>query len=150
MSLPPSINLDYRTAPARPRARPAYLVSRLITSYLGYGLIMVVLAVIVPRFERVYADFQVRLPALTALLLAASRFCLRYYLWATLIPLPAIWSVANTWIPSSRDRRRMRLAAFVGVILFLVLTLFALFTPMASLASTTATSPPPPATSTRD
>ena len=108
------------------RARPAYLVSRLISSYIGYLLVMAVLVFFVPRFEPVFKDFKMDLPRTTVLALA-SRLCLRDYLWAFLLPVPALWATVNFYIPDPNIRRRLRLAAFVIVVAFLIFTMLALF-----------------------
>lgn len=129
MSQGPPVNLEYQPGP-RNRPGPAYLVSRLISSYIGYALIMTVLVLIVPRFEQVFRDFKATVPGVTTLLIFASRLCTQYYLWAILIPLPAIWAVGNANIPDSRLRRWLRVAAFIFVVLFLIYSLIALFRPL--------------------
>ncbi len=108
---------------------PGYLVSRLISSYIGYMIVMGVLALVVPKFQSLFNDFTFQVPWSTQVLLHASDLCLRYYLWALCIPLPAIWAMANVSIADKYRRRHMRLLAFVFVCSFLIFTLAALFFP---------------------
>ncbi len=130
------INLSYHTAALLPRrVGPAYLVSRLITSYIGYLLVMGVLTLLVPRFEVTFSNFKVNLPLATLFLIRVSRVCLDYYLWALLLPVPGIWAVANFNIPSRRQRRGIRVGAFVLVSAFLIFTILALVLPMLSLVN---------------
>lgn len=129
--------LDYPSAPPRPvKPRPKYLASRLISSYIGYLLVMAVLVFFVPRFEPVFRDFKMDVPRSTMLLMRASRLCNQYYLWAALLPVPAVWAIANASIPYPILRRRLRLAAFLIVAAFLIFTLLALFLPMSHLMQT--------------
>ena len=104
---------------------------------------MGVLVLLVPWFGRAYADVNNNLhpPEATVLLLDASRACIHYYLWAFLLPVPAIWAVANANIRDKHRRRRFRLVAFILVAAFLIFTLLALFLPMSHLlqGSTSAT-----------
>jgi len=131
----PPINLEYRTPDPRGprRAGPAYLLSRLISSYIGYLLVMAVLVLIVPRFEQVFADFKLAVPTATSLLLSISRICVRNYLWISFLPLPAIWAYGCYCISNRRLRRGLRLTAFLLVVAFLVVTLLSLFIPTFSL-----------------
>jgi hypothetical protein len=131
MASGPPLNLNYTPTRAVGRTTaPGYLTSRLISSYIGYMLVMGVLALIIPKFASVFSDLDFQPPLATVMLLQTSRMCLRYYLWAVCLPLPAFWALANISIADKYRRRRLRLAAFLFVAGFLVFTLFALFIPM--------------------
>ena len=131
MASGPPLNLNYY-APATPARllKPGYLISRLISSYIGYMLVMGVLVLIVPKFESVFSDFALRLPAVTVALIQISQLCIRHYLWLLCMPMPAMWSLINVSINDKYHRRRLRLAAFIFVVMFLIFTLVALFLPM--------------------
>lgn len=134
-------NLDHPVPPQPARSTgPAYLVSRLISSYIGYLLVMGVLVLLVPRFEPALVDknFKLNPPAVTVLLLSTSMACVNYYLWAFLLPVPALWAVLNFNIIDKTRRRRLRLGAFFFVVAFLIFTLVALF-PILLQGSTSAT-----------
>jgi type II secretory pathway component PulF len=105
---------------------------------------MAVLVFFVPRFVPVFSNFQVRLTAPTRLLLRASELCIRDYLWMILLPLPALWALANFSIPNAQVRRRLRLLAFLFVSAFLVFTLLALFVPLLQLIQGVSTPAPRP------
>jgi type II secretory pathway component PulF len=126
--------------PRRPRRTvPAYLVSRLISSYIGYLLVMGVLVLLVPNFEGAFKDehFKLQPPLATLWLLKVSRLCVKYYLWVVLLPVPALWALANFNIANRTRRRGLRLSAFIFVAAFLIFTLLALFLPMTHLLQPT-------------
>jgi hypothetical protein len=134
MDSQPPQKLDYQAPAPRPgKGGPKYLASRLISSYIGYLLVMGVLIFFVPKFSPVFMSFQMKVPAPTRMLLRASELCVRDYLWAILLPVPALWALANFAIPNPLLRRRLRLTAFLIVAAFLIFTLFALFLPLLSL-----------------
>ena len=133
MGIGQPINLNYAIRPPQGGVRPAYLVSRLISSYIGYMLVMGVLVLIVPRFETVFRDFKLSLPAMTMALLGVSRWTVQLYLWAVCIPLPALWAWANASIVEPTLRRRLRQGAVFLVLAFLVLTVITLLMPMLAL-----------------
>ena len=136
MDSPTSTNFESPAPGIRPRGTgPAYLVSRLISSYIGYLLVMGVLVLLVPAFDGALKDEKLtpRKPAATVVLLKVSQMCIRYYLWAFLLPVPAVWAVANFNIANKIRRRRIRLSAFIFVAAFLIFTLLALFLPMTHL-----------------
>ena len=113
-------------------------MSRLISSYIGYMLVMGVLVLLVPRFEPALVNLKINPPAVTVMLLQASSACIHYYLWAFLLPVPALWAVTNFNITNKTRRRRLRLGAFMFVLGFLIFTLVALF-PILLQGSTSAT-----------
>ncbi|HET6251545.1 MAG TPA: hypothetical protein VFE47_27925 [Tepidisphaeraceae bacterium] len=140
MTSGPPLNLNYaHPGPARVIA-PGYLLSRLISSYIGYMLVMGILTLVVPKFESVFNEFGLRLPAATIALLQVSRLCIHGYLWLLCMPMPAMWAVVNVSINDKYRRRRLRLAAFLFVVAFLLFTLVALFLPMSHLTQTVAPS----------
>ncbi len=94
---------------------------------------MIVLVLIVPRFEQLFSDFKLSLPPMSAWLLGISQLCVRYYLWAALLPAPALWAYGNASIPDRKLRRALRAAAFMLVLIFLVFTIVALFKPLIAL-----------------
>ncbi|HWE00988.1 MAG TPA: hypothetical protein VG326_01165 [Tepidisphaeraceae bacterium] len=61
-----------------------------------------------------------------------------------LLPLPALWALANFSIPNAQVRRRLRLLAFLFVSAFLVFTLLALFVPLLQLIQGVSTPAPRP------
>src|SRR6185437_5204906 len=133
------IHLSFQVPSLSPRGTgPAYLVSRLISAYIGYMLVMGVLVLLVPKFESAFDDFKLKLPIVTVALIGMSRACCELYLWGILLPVPAIWAVANFNIPDKHRRRRFRLWAFIAVAAFLIFTLLALFFPLLGLVNATA------------
>jgi type II secretory pathway component PulF len=100
-------------------------------------LVMAVLALLVPKFESAFVDFKLKLPIVTVALIAMSQACRELYLWAILLPVPAIWAVANFNVPDKHRRRRIRLWAFIAVAAFLIFTLLALFFPLLGLVNGT-------------
>lgn len=131
---------DLRTAGLSGRGvRPAYLISRLITSYLAYLVVMAVLVLVVPRFSRIFDDFKLRVALPTRALFEASRICGQNYLWLWLAPLPAFWAIGSSLAAGASNSRRrvVRLGAFVLVAVFLVFTVLALFFPMLAVLEQT-------------
>jgi type II secretory pathway component PulF len=137
MASGPPLNLNYAPSVTPQRVvKPGYVISRLISSYIGYMLVMGILALIVPKFESVFSDFNVRLPIITIALIQASQYCMRCYVWLVCLPIPAMWALVNVSISDKYTRRSLRLAAFLFVVAFLIFTLAALFLPMNHLLAT--------------
>jgi len=130
-----SVNLGYMSRPPRNGAtRPAYLVSRLISAYIGYLLVMIVLALLVPKFQIVFSDSSIKLPSATLALLWVSQVCVRGYLWAIFLPLPALWAISTSNIADRGRRRRRFLTAFMFVAAFLSFSVLALLIPLTHLS----------------
>jgi type II secretory pathway component PulF len=94
---------------------------------------MSVLALVAPKFEMVFSGSGVKLPTATAALLWASRICVRGYLWAVFLPLPALWAVSTSNVSNKNLRRRRFLTAFLFVAAFLSFSVLALLIPLAHL-----------------
>ena len=127
--LPPG-RLDYATA--RPAAVDPdwYALSRHL---LGWGLLeallVVMVARVIPKFEAIFVDFKLDLPAPTKLLLALSRGSgIMLLVVMTAIGILHAFAAA-VWYPrSSRPARFLYRTAlfllFAGVVAFVVLALF--------------------------
>lgn len=93
-----------------PEGRTAPFWLELVPRMLYPCLVMLVMAsnvaflmiFIVPKFEKIFLEFKMRLPYATELLMASSRWCLEYPL-ILLVPLLAI-GLVNAWLFSSRVR----------------------------------------------
>ncbi|HZL38415.1 MAG TPA: hypothetical protein VFC78_24085 [Tepidisphaeraceae bacterium] len=136
MQAHPPYPLEYHPLANAPRGGgPAYLISRLIGSYLAYAVVMAVLVGVVPKFSRIFTDFNLALPLPSVLLVRASQLCITHYLWAVLLPVPAGWALLTSMAAGSSPSRRrwVRLGAFMLVAAFLIFAILALFMPMISL-----------------
>jgi type II secretory pathway component PulF len=92
--------------------------------WIGLGLL---LYLVVPRFEAIFADFGVDLPALTVLLVKISRFVVRYW-WVVLAMLVLLAPVDRAILEHLRrspgGRRAVRL--WSGLVIALPLAAFVL------------------------
>jgi type II secretory pathway component PulF len=85
------------------QARQLVEIRRRVTLAMGYPLILLTasaaifvlfLALIVPTFREIFGDFGVELPAVTGLLLAASRLVTEYSWWLLIIAVGAVLFIA--------------------------------------------------------
>ncbi len=53
-------------------------------------LLFVVMLIVVPRYERLFSDFKMKLPDLTVRVLAASAWCRQYWYVVALIAVPLL------------------------------------------------------------
>ena len=107
------------------------------------GAMVWVLAVVVPRFERIFCDLKVELPDATKMLINCARFC-GYYIWfmiAAALGVSAMVGLLSYGVARKYNDRRVQLAwtmlvlageLFVGAIVVVFLT-YCLNAPMVTL-----------------
>ena len=102
------------------------------------GLISLVLAGIVPRFEQMFRDFKVELAWPSQIVLAVSNWFVGGYGWAAVAPVPFLLAYVLCLPRRTPEGRRSlyrveRLAAFLITAAFLVFVIVALFMPFSAL-----------------
>jgi len=104
-------------------------------------VLCVVLVKVVPRFEKVFIEFNVGLPGITRLLIILTHALTRYWF----VVLPAIllwplvsWGVVSLLSPSPEvalPRRLWYVLTWLAPMLFAAFTVVALFLPLSSLTA---------------
>lgn len=139
MSNPPP--LEY--ARVEPR-RPINVLPHIITALLAAACItlpMLIVMLIVPRFEMVFKDFKTELPWITKLVLQISRWTTNGYGWVVILPLivaavlpGVLLDLNSTTGTGARIYRRVMVRLLLLAMLIVVgIVIFACFMPMISL-----------------
>lgn len=134
--------LDYHVPPPSRRAHASmghfagqaviWTFVAIVATVLAYGVL--------PKFEQVFADFKVTLPALTLLMIRAARW-LRFggiaVFWVMPLAAPFVLSrivtVDEAGRPSRRAMAMIRLATLILLILVALIGGYAIFAPLAAL-----------------
>ena len=116
------MTLDYQ--PPEPRRKVFSFIAMLAVAFplaVFYG----VLAMLVPRMEKTYADMGMKLPGVTQAVLSFSRWATQFG-WVTIAIVPVALGAIVPWFvqPSARPRRSLvALLLFINSILMMVLIL---------------------------
>ncbi len=139
MSKPPP--LEYaRVEPRRPINVLPHITTALLTAAC-IALPMLIVILIVPRFEMVFKDFNTELPWITKLVLRISRWAANEYGWVVVFPLivaavlpGVLLDLHSTTGTGARIYRRVMVRLLLLAMLILVgIVIFACFMPMISL-----------------
>ena len=137
---PPPQPLDYRGDPGSPgfgksasgaRAAPIFSLARLIAALTVMAILLAIFLLIIPRIERVYADFGTKLPWVTQLVLDISRFLQAPLGWVTAAVVTCIVAVAMSALPI--PRRWLRLMVTLIMAIIVILLALAVLLPMIDL-----------------
>lgn len=139
MTNPPP--LDYaRVEPRRPISVLPHVITALLTT-VCITLPMLIVILIVPRFEMVFKDFKTELPWITKLVLRISRWTANEYGWVAIFPLivaavlPGI--LLDRQSPTGHGariyRRVMTRLLLLAMLSFVGIVIFACFMPMISI-----------------
>lgn len=129
---PTSGPIPYATPiPGRGFGRPKFHFGIFLWSLALVGGWMILLFFILPRFQQVFADFKVELPASTKILLQA-RTLVQYGGFVVLLAIPVILGfVSGPLSPGSR--RALRMVVTLLFALVVVLSVLGIFQPLMSL-----------------
>ncbi len=58
---------------------------------IAVGIVSMIMIFVIPEFEKIFLDFNTKLPGITQLLLSISRWFAEEYGWAYLICFPVVW-----------------------------------------------------------
>ena len=133
--LPPQ-PLEYRgdRGPSLIGARRSPSIFSIVRFVIAIGMMAILAAVlllVIPRIETVYADFGVKLPMVTAIILDASRFLRTPIGWAFGILIAGVVGVVFAVLPIKG--RWLRLLVMTILALLVIALALALFMPMISL-----------------
>lgn len=141
----PSAALPY--AMPEPRSRRIVSMTALITAYALILPVIIVAFTLAPKFEAVFRDFSLRLPLITRLFLATSRWVMEggFVILLALPLLPAFLLPLLSPRPASLEGRLVRWGVLLAVLLLgyaliILVTTVALATPMLQLMSSVSTS----------
>jgi hypothetical protein len=110
-------------AESRP-ANPVVTIAVIVLAALSWGAVLFQLVFIVPYFERRFAEFRLRLPSATEMVIALSRPCSEYpYLVPVVFVLGVVAIAVPTWL--IRHRLRTRGLGVVWCVAMLVVPLLA-------------------------
>jgi hypothetical protein len=118
---------DLRWSPSRVGPAIVWIVLMIVVTHLA-------LAVVTPRVEIVLTDFKIELPAISTLLISASRAYRSWYLW--LLTTPIFIAVPLLWLGLATPHPRERLPRLVGtlvVMVFVVWVLLSLLFPILNI-----------------
>jgi len=139
------MGIDKPIAPKDSAGRAIDLAGRLLATLAVMGLTLVVgglLVFIVPKFERIFAEFGAQLPASTSALLDVSRLLRQYWFLAAPLPLAVLAALmVLVWKGRAGWAWAVLIAAILGLIGFLTCTVLALFMPLISIVQAARKSP---------
>jgi type II secretory pathway component PulF len=144
-SIPPPIPphppqpLDYRGdrvamdpgANAQRRGNAIFSIVRFVAAMVVMLIILGIFLTVVPRLERVYADFGTRLPLITQLVLDISRFLQTPLGWVVAAVITCIIAVVVAVLPI--PRRWLRLLVIFIMALVIITLALAVLLPMINL-----------------
>jgi type II secretory pathway component PulF len=74
-----------------------------VAAVMLWIMIVAWLVFVVPEFERIFADFKMRVPLGTDAIIACSRWCMKY---PYVLPMPLAMIGVSTWLIRHRVRKR--------------------------------------------
>lgn len=78
---------------------PAVVIS------IAVGIVSMIMIFVIPKFEQIFSDFNVKLPGVTQLLLSISRWFANDYGWAYIVCFPIVWMLIIRLIKMSDGGR---------------------------------------------
>ena len=117
--------------PVRTPSRTASLVA-LVLDILGLLCLLFVTTVVAPRFRDIFADLRVPLPVLTTTVLSVP-----WFVYALLIGAAIAGLISKECsIADKRQTRNINLIVMGGIVVCLMLFVFAMFSPLSVLITT--------------
>jgi type II secretory pathway component PulF len=132
--------LDYRgdrsggfdpAAIAQRRSNAIFSIARFVAAMIVMLIVLGIFLTVIPRLERVYADFGTKLPLITQLVLDISRFLRTPLGWVVAGVITCIVAVVFAVLPI--PRRWLRLLVIFIMALFVITLALAVFLPMIDL-----------------
>ena len=136
---PPPQPLDYhgdrsglgRAALGQRRSNAIFSIARFVAAMVVMLIVLAIFLTVIPRLERVYADFGTRLPLITQLVLDISRFVRTPLGWVVAAVIACIVAVVVAVLPI--PRRWLRLLVIFIMALVVITLALAVLLPMIDL-----------------
>ena len=116
---------------AQRRSNAIFSLVRFILAMAVMLIVLLIFLTVIPRFERVYADFGTKLPLITQLVLDISRFLQTPLGWVVAAVIACIVAVVVAVLPI--PRRWLRLLVIFIMALVVITLALAVFLPMINL-----------------
>ena len=126
---------DVQLGYARPgtvKSRPIFSVSTFVVSAVCIWGVTAAFVLVAPKFEPIFRDFGVQLPAVTIAVLTVSRLLYPWGILPALIAPIALGFLVQTF-PNPASARWVRLALVVVAAILIFLLVIGLFMPMITL-----------------